>query len=94
MRTQTMANYQVYVAEVISARPVWEYKTWRGLQRRLRDLAQFSALTKIAVKAYGQTIPVELFRTQYAYGWQTPVGIVIPRDDSNTGGMSAWQSSK
>lgn len=89
-----MTNYQVYITGIVTSRPVWQYKTWRGLHRRLRELAQYSALTKVTVKAYAQSIPVELFRTQYAYGWQCPIGQAIPRDDSNTGGMSAWQCSR
>lgn len=90
-----VANYQVYVLGI--ARPIYQFKTWRGLHRRLRVLAEYSALTKITVKAYGVSIPVELFRTPYAYGWQSPVGLGIPYGaeiDGACGGMSAWQHSR
>jgi hypothetical protein len=74
---------------------LWTYKTWLGLFKRLRYLAQHSALATVAVVVFEngepEAVPVEFVRGQYGFGWQSPVGRGIRHGE--VGCMSAWSRS-
>jgi hypothetical protein len=75
-------SYQVFVAGV--SNPIFTYKTWRGLEKRLIKLVKESALAGVTVeqKLGGETIrtEVQIFREPYGCGWQTKVGEAIWED--------------
>jgi len=64
-----------------SKNPVWTYKTWRGLRKRLLTLAADTHLRKVEVAFGEERVVVGLHRGPNGYGWQTAVGVGIEHDN-------------